>query len=164
MSTICRESRETQTPKPASTAARVDTVGITRCFYVVIVRLQCSWKRTPSTFFLGDWVGTLGHSKGVTLTGCYGMSLSGNASVATLLNADWLSSRVCCRKVEIFQLEQHLTRRKIRERARRPCPAAGTGMPRCKSDFDAPQIKFCCPFSRQQMLRQQSRNASLHSL
>ena len=42
------------------------------------------------------------------------MSLSGNASVATLLNADWLSSRVCCRKVEIFQLEQHLTRRKIR--------------------------------------------------
>ena len=67
-------------------------------------------------------------------------------------------------KVEIFQLEQHLTRRKIRERALRPCPAAGTGMPRRKSDFDAPQIKFCCPFSRQQMLRQQSSNASLHSL
>jgi hypothetical protein len=46
------------------------------------------------------------------------MSLSGNASVATLLNADWLSSRVCFRKVEIFQLEQHLSRRKKRERAR----------------------------------------------
>ena len=32
VSTICRETRETQTPKPASTAARVDTVGITRYF------------------------------------------------------------------------------------------------------------------------------------
>ena len=31
VSTICRESRETQTPKPASTAARVD-IGITRYF------------------------------------------------------------------------------------------------------------------------------------
>ena len=62
-----------------------------------------------------------------------------NTALATLLNADWLSSRVCCRKVEIFQLEQHLTRRKIRERA---C-SAGTGVLRCKSNLAAPQIKSC---------------------
>jgi hypothetical protein len=49
------------------------------------------------------------------------------------LNADWLSSRVCCRKVEIFQLEQHLTRRKIREQAR-ACCAANPILPRRKSN------------------------------
>ena len=56
-----------------------------------------------------------------------------NTALATLLNAAWPSSRVCCRKVEIFQLEQHLTRHKIRERA---C-SAGTGVLRCKSNLAA---------------------------
>ena len=70
-----------------------------------------------------------------------------NTALATLLNADWLSSGVCCRKVEIFQLEQHLTRRKIRERAcsaARPCPAAGTPVPGSGHGRAALQIKSCC--------------------
>ena len=54
-----------------------------------------------------------------------------STALATLLNADWLSSRVCCRKVEIFQLEQHLTRHKISERA------ANQILPRRKSNFAA---------------------------
>jgi hypothetical protein len=39
-------------------------------------------------------------------------------SVATLLNADWLSSRDCRRKVEIFQLERICRATNPRERAR----------------------------------------------
>ena len=68
-----------------------------------------------------------------------------NTALATLLNAAWPSSRVCCRKVEIFQLEQHLTRRKIRERARRPCRAANQILPCRKSNFAAGFLgSKCC--------------------
>jgi hypothetical protein len=89
-----------------------------------------------------------------------------------LLNTDWLSSRVCRRKVEIFKLEQHLSRRKIHvnapaaqhARARQRARACCVFKLRCKLNLAAPQIKSCCRFSQQQVVRQQTRYASLHSL
>ena len=46
----------------------------------------------------------------------------------------------------------------------RACCAANQILPRRKSNLAAPQIKFCCRFSRQQVVRQQTCNASLHLL